>query len=489
MRNNRRVTGTIIMAVSLAISVLAWSAEATDGDDLHSDNMSLLATLDTAPGGDLAIWGDTAVLSQGSGDDDVTNDGFVIVDISDPAKPVEIGSFSCNGSGADISIWQDLVILSAQAQEGPECDAHAGSINVVDGRENFFGLHFVSIADPRDPELLASINTCPDLLDLEGCGFSHTHTLVPDLDHRDPTTGKRAPRLIVYVNLRNEIVVEVPLRDPAAAHVVGRIDEAPPPNNELFVTSTGGCHDVAVFLPRSLAACAAYSSRQVWIWDISDPVDPSLVSIIDNHTWELAHGTGFSWDGTTLVVADESFENHQLGTCPGPGTSSPHSALWFYDISDARVPVLQGFYQLPQPVETGGCTAHQFNIVPLSSGRDVLVAGWGLGGTTVVDFTDPADPQQIAHYRAAPDDPELRSNPWSSYWYKGFIYANNMSLRFSGFTTSRGFDVFEVDDPRLQQHVRVNRFNFGTQECLPPPHGAAHGSLCEADVTDPIINL
>lgn len=47
---------------------------------------------------------------------------------------------------------------------------------------------------------------------------------------------------------------------------------------------------------------------------------------------------------------------------------------------------------------TGYCTAHQFNVIPLRSGRDVLVAGWTLGGTTVVDFGDPERPYEIAHF-------------------------------------------------------------------------------------------
>ncbi|MBW3665166.1 MAG: hypothetical protein KY469_18895 [Actinobacteria bacterium] len=454
-------------------------ARADHNTDIHSDNMSLVATLDTGHGGDLAFWGDTAVLSHGSADGDPggRNDGFQLVDISDPTKPTNIGGvFECVKTGADVSVWRDLVFLSSSENVLTSDDCHGESLGDPEG---FMGLQIVSIENPEAPERIASVNTCPDRRDPTRCSDSHTHTLVPDLEHRDPATGKRDPRLIVYVNRTNQAVVEVPLRNPVDARVINWVDFAPPSSG-----FAGACHDVSVFLPRNLAACAGEKSTQVQIWDISDPADPSLVSVTSNPEMDNVHGSTFSWDGNILVVADEALAGlASSGPCPGPATSSPIGALWFYDISDPAVPVLKNFYQLPQPVEAGGCTAHQFNVVPLRSGRDVLVAGWFLGGTTVVDFTDPDNPEQIAHYRAEPDDPERRSNPWSSYWYNGFVYANNT---FDGdFTpkTERGFDVFAVDDPRLKDHIRLNRFNFGTQECLPPPHGAAHGNLttCETD--------
>jgi hypothetical protein len=70
-----------------------------------------------------------------------------------------------------------------------------------------------------------------------------------------------------------------------------------------------------------------------------------------------------------------------------------------------------------------------------------------------VDFTDRADPQQIAFY-----DPKtgVAGNSWSSHWYNGFVYANNLG--------TCGVDVFEVDHPALANHVLLPRLNAQTQE-------------------------
>jgi hypothetical protein len=74
-----------------------------------------------------------------------------------------------------------------------------------------------------------------------------------------------------------------------------------------------------------------------------------------------------------------------------------------------------------------------------------------------VDFTDPANAQQIAFYLPR----QGRSGiTWSSYWYNGFVYANNLSTGGA----SRGLDVFTVEDPALASAIQVPRLNPQTQE-------------------------
>ena len=78
-----------------------------------------------------------------------------------------------------------------------------------------------------------------------------------------------------------------------------------------------------------------------------------------------------------------------------------YGGLWFYDVSDAEAPDEKGRFKLPQRYQYDLCTAHLFNVVPLRSERDILVASWYEAGTTVVDFTDPSKPKQLAFYNAA----------------------------------------------------------------------------------------
>jgi hypothetical protein len=57
------------------------------------------------------------------------------------------------------------------------------------------------------------------------------------------------------------------------------------------------------------------------------------------------------------------------------------------------------------------------------------VISWYTGGTSLVDFSNPSLPEEVAYLRA--DD----SDSWSSYWFDGRIWINDLR---------RGIDVLEV---------------------------------------------
>src|SRR5262249_12384910 len=70
-------------------------------------------------------------------------------------------------------------------------------------------------------------------------------------------------------------------------------------------------------------------------------------------------------------------------------------------------------------------------------GRDIEVQAWYQGGISVMDFTDPANPFEIAYFDRGPIDPKtlVLGGDWSAYWYNGYIYASEIA---------RGLDVFEL---------------------------------------------
>jgi LVIVD repeat len=428
------------VVVALIVVGLPTAAVAGHDEDVHSDNMSLVANFDDegnySEGSDLAFWGHTAILGN--------YNGLRVMGISDPSNPTEVGQLDCPGPQGDVSVWRKLVFMSVDSpRAGTECGAGAGSA--------WEGIRIVSIADTANPVQIATVAT--------DCG-SHTHTLVPDVDYVDPDTGKRDPRVLIYVlsyplgaptatcNLashRKISVVAVPLRRPTEAAVVSTPDVSP----------AIGCHDVTVFPEFDLAGAACITESQ--IWDMSDPVNPTVIAHIANPAIEIHHSTAFSWDGNTLVIGDE-----MGGAAAAPGCETPEQepvgALWFYDVSVPTAPVEKGFFQIPQVQEGTPCTAHNFNVVPLESGRDILVSAWYLGGTTVVDFTDPSRPAQLGYYIPKVDGEAVA---WSSYWYNGLIYVNNFT------TESRGFDVLSIDHPDLADALRLRRLNPQTQEPLP----------------------
>ena len=62
---------------------------------------------------------------------------------------------------------------------------------------------------------------------------------------------------------------------------------------------------------------------------------------------------------------------------------------------------------------------------------------WYQGGISVFDFTDSANPFEIAYFDRGPFDAEeiAMAGYWSAYWYRGFIYGTEIA---------RGLDILEL---------------------------------------------
>ena len=419
--------------------------------------------------GSFAFWGDLAVVNRWENwIEPGPGDGFVLLDISDPTRPTQLARFRCTASYSDISIWKDLVFLSQdETTAGDGCDATSASPQDPGA---FAGIRVISIADPENPVPVAAVPTgieeTPSARIVRG---SHTHTLVPDLGHTDQN-GQPSPRILVYAAHEwkpgpapDATIVEVPLLDPSAARVVGTIDNG----------TQVECHDISVFMPRDLMACAAYEAGVI-LFDISDPVHPVPLSrFVNPHVdanGESHHSTTFSNDGKTLVLDAEIYTGAKWRPCAG-GTDQRRGALWFYDVSNPRDPRPRGFFQLPRGNEEHFCYAHESNVIPLSGQRDIVVTGWFGGGVNLVDFTDPRNPQEIASWVSAGLGGE-HSFAYAGYWYDGHVYAGNTSLRTIDHPVSRrGFDVFEIDRSVVGNAIPLGHMNAQTQEALPsrPP--------------------
>ena len=108
-----------------------------------------------------------------------------------------------------------------------------------------------------------------------------------------------------------------------------------------------------------------------------------------------------------------------------------------YDIVDGTRLEYRAHYKMPAPqLEEENCVAHNGSIIPVP-GRDIFVQAWYQGGLSVVDFTDSANPVEIAYFDRGPLDEEelVLAGYWSTYWYDGRIYGTEIV---------RGLDVFEL---------------------------------------------
>lgn len=444
-------TATPVITPSAAIP----AGPATEAPDqpLRAGGMRLLGSV---PGsnGDFAFWGDLAIVTSAvDWDRQSADDGFVVIDIREPATPAVVGRFACAGSFQDVSVWDDLVVVSQdRITAGDACGAKpAGEFDTT----AFAGLRIVSIEDPAKPVLLASVPTgVEESAGRHSVRGSHTNTIVPDLENA---------RLLVYAGMYyypgatpDATIVEIPLDDPAAARTVGAFDNGMPDT----------CHEVSVHLGRQLAACAGYLGG-LTLFDIADLERPKIVSpivdpqmLLDGASW---HSAVFSSDGRSLVVNAEIFAGDWGGSCPG-GSDSTGGALRFFDIADQQDPQLRSTFQLPRSTAAHFCYAHQSGIVPMNGDRDLLVSGWFGGGVNLVDFTDLAKPREVAFWVAGEPDGG-HSFIDAAYWYNGRIYAANLALgEMDSPVTRRGFEVFGVDDGITGETLVLSHLNPQTQE-------------------------
>jgi hypothetical protein len=221
---------------------------------------------------------------------------------------------------------------------------------------------------------------------------------------------------------------------------------------EPALPSPNGCHDIGVFLELKRAAAACLTEGQ--IWDISDPVQPRVLNRIVNPAVNIWHSGAFTWDGKYAVFGDEEGGAVMTHGCTPPRT--PPGAVWFYETANPTVPA--GSFALPRAQGPSGeltCTIHNYTVVPVKD-RYLLVTAAYEAGTSLIDFTNPANAQEIAYYDAKGLDGNPSANTWSSYWYNGLIYANDIS---------RGVDIFKLTDPTaVQRPAKLDYLNPQTQE-------------------------
>lgn len=437
-RSFRRWIRYVVPAMVLAM-LLPFAAAAAVSD--QSKKMTLLGSSPKAgtTNSDLAFRGNLVVAGNYG--------GFRVIDVTDPAAPVVKSDFSCPGSQGDVSIWGNLIFRSIDKPQ--TTDQCAGSMDTA-GVPGFEGIRIVDISNPTAPVFVKGVAT--------DCG-SHTHTLIPDLARN---------RLLIYVSSyplqgpfgktpygttcerfkkngqqgHSKIsVVEVPLDNPSAAKVIAE------PHFELKdyggIPGVRGCHDIQVFLEIKRAAAACMSEGQ--IWDISNPVKPVTLARIDNSDINFWHGAAFSWDGKIVVFGDELFPSD----C-NPNEPDTRGAVWFYDANNPSAPL--GHFRIPRPQPGDECTVHNFNVIPVRKHHILVTAAYG-AGTSVVDFTNPAKPKEVAYY-----DPD-QAFTWSSYWYNGLVYAND---------SPNGVQIYKPSLKSARTDVRFDHMNPQTQEQLLP---------------------
>jgi hypothetical protein len=381
--------------------------------------------------------------------------GFAVYNIKNPARPKRLAQVVCPGAQNDISVYRDLLILSVDSSRSD--DSCTSEPQPASEKSSWEGIRVFDIENPKKPEYIASVET--------DCG-SHTHTIAP---------SHRGRALFVYVSSYSPSedypdcqpphdvisVVKVPLRKPTRARVVKEPVVFPDGGNPGLPTplsETSGCHDVTAFPKKDLLAGACMGDGL--LMDIKRRKNPVVIDrVTDEVNFAFWHSATFNNAGTKLVFTDE-LGGGSAPTC-NPLLGPTRGADGIYDVTGQgadRQMVFRSYYKIPRIQSlTENCVAHNGSLIPVR-GRDIMVQAWYQGGFSVFDFTDSANPVEIAHFdRPAISDSELvLGGIWSAYWYNGAIYASDIT---------RGLGVFRLSDPLVApaMKVRMDRFNAQSQ--------------------------
>jgi hypothetical protein len=459
----QRLLRFVVLGLVVLGTLAAPAAADHDGDpDAFRMAKLFFSPNDTgAINSDLAFWGNRAY----AGD----YDGFRIFDISNPAAPVQLVDFPCRGPQNDPVVWKNRLLFLAvdRTQTKPEC----GSVDTVehDDPHGWEGVRIIDVSNPAAPQFIKAVYA--------DCG-AHTITLWP----------RSATEILLYVSsyplrpgptcgevrgpqagrdpLHGVIqVIKVPVNNPTAAREIAELPINYPgdPDNkfdpdEHSLAGFGdlrACHDIGVFVQLRLAGAACAEQAQLWrvrrnglpvtnhpLWVFDDnvdetgatgdPADPGVVV-------DFWHSATFSWDGKVINFIDESF-GFECPTVTENVYGAPGDTGRMFFLDTATGTKLSHF-MIPR-VEPGVyCSAHLGNVVHTAE-RDLLVNAWYNGGVDIVDFTNPAAPQEVAFWDETSDN-------WSAYWYEG-----------PSFLSGGGFPVYATDgveDPPTGEGFQVFR--------------------------------
>ncbi|MDZ5663984.1 Ig-like domain repeat protein [Nocardioides sp. S-58] len=453
------------------------------------DNDPREGAFDSPPGGpsinsDLAFTGDHAIVGNYL--------GFQVYDVSDPADPTLTGSFVCPGGQGDVSVFGDLLFFSVE-QTSARVDCGTQGVQGSVSPERFRGVRIFDISDLAAPVQVGGVQTCRG---------SHTHTVVTDPDDPDNiylynsgTAGVRSgDELAGCENVNPNTttgpvttgnpaqwridVIKVPLAAPQDAAIVSqpRIftdpetgaynglqntlpgTQHPSGTNYSPLPNTNTCHDITAYPELGLAAGACQGNGI--LLDITDPANPQRIDAVSDPNFSYWHSATISNDGTKVIFTDE------WGGGSGARCRVTDKPEWgadaIFDIVDSKME-FRSYYKLPAPqTAQENCVAHNGSLVPVP-GRDIMVQAWYQGGLSVIDFTDSANPVELAYYDRGPiDTPNATGinlgGLWSTYWYNGNVFGSEIARGFDAFALQPSA-LLSADEIAAAGEAEVDEFN------------------------------
>ena len=400
--------------------------------------------------------------------------GWQVWDIANPKKPKLRTAVVCPGSQSDVTVYGNLLFVSAEAVAG-RVDCGLDGVEAEVSKDRARGIRIFDISNVEKPKSIKVVQTCRG---------SHTNTLVTDPN--DPehvyvyvsgSAGVRSneelagcsalsPDVDPNSALFRIEVIKVPVKRPQDAAIVSsprifeglgeavRHGDAPGDRRERpagaparpSVAGRGPtqCHDITTYPALGLAggACSGYGI----LLDIRDIKNPKRLYAAADTNMSAWHSATFSNDGSKVLFSDE------WGGGSSPRCRATDKKEWGADAIFVRKGDsldFRSYFKLPAAqTKEENCVAHNGSLIPVP-GREILVQSWYQGGINVFDWTDPDHAYEIAFFDRGPmDGTQLTSaGHWSAYWYNGYIYGSEIS---------RGLDVLELSP---SEHLTQNELD------------------------------
>ena len=414
--------------------------------------------------------------------------GFNIYRINKVGLPKLITSVICPGGQGDVSIVGDLLIYSVEQIRG-RVDCGLEGVTSDASPDRFRGLRIFDISDLSRPKQVGAVQTCRG---------SHTHSVV--------TSSTPDGKILIYnsgtgsVREEEELeqciqdipgddrtalfridVIEIPVDDPSHSRIINSPAVfADPEIGTLAGLWRGGdhgddsqetaitdqCHDITVF-PSANIAAGACSGNGI-LFDITDPINPERIDVVTDTGFAYWHSATFNNEGTKILFTDEWGGGGRARCRAWDPLNWGADAI--YDIIDEKLE-FRSHYKMPAPQsETENCVAHNGSIVPVP-GRDIFVQAWYQGGISVIDFTDSANPIEIAYFDRGPimEKEMITGGYWSAYYYEGAIYGTEITrgLDILKLIPSKYLSKNEIEAAALAYPLIGSRRLFNPQQQVP----------------------
>ena len=322
--------------------------------------------------------------------------GFKIWDISNPAAPVLVKADFCPASQSDVSVYKNLLFVSAEGLEG-RLDCGGEGVKDTVSADRIRGLRIFDISDMANPKYIANVQTCRG---------SHTHTLL--VDPKDPedvyvyisgSAGVRSPSELPGCSkgqpandpntaLFRIEVIKVPLAHPEQAAIVS----SPRIFNNLVAPPRHGeaPEDIAA-AKKALAEAKAKGEYTADIMGQERPLPSRFTQPMLDSIVKARGGTGpaTAADSATLRQALPAIIARMFGSQPATGNG-------------------------PRP---GPTQCHDITVYPAVGLAGGACEGYGM----LLDIRDPAHPVRL----------DAASDSNFSYWHSATFNNDGTKVLFS----------------------------------------------------------